>query len=90
MSYAQRYLLKLIFNIAVGDDDDGNTGANLRDQSPAASASIAAINTCKTLAQLKRWKAKNADGLNGLSPQEADTIIQLYSRRAEALRGAAP
>lgn len=24
MSYGQRYLLKLIFNIAVGDDDDGN------------------------------------------------------------------
>lgn len=25
MSYGQRYLLKLIFNIAVGDDDDGNS-----------------------------------------------------------------
>lgn len=27
MSYGQRYLLKLIFNIAVGEDDDGNHGA---------------------------------------------------------------
>ncbi|HVZ60661.1 MAG TPA: ERF family protein [Terriglobales bacterium] len=29
MSYGQRYLLKLIFNIAVGDDDDGNAGGNI-------------------------------------------------------------
>lgn len=28
MSYGQRYLLKLIFNIAVGDDDDGNAASS--------------------------------------------------------------
>lgn len=26
ITYGQRYLLKMIFNIAVGDDDDGNSG----------------------------------------------------------------
>lgn len=28
MTYGQRYLLKLIFNIAVGEDDDGNGASN--------------------------------------------------------------
>lgn len=28
ISYAQRYLLKMIFNISVGDDDDGNAAGN--------------------------------------------------------------
>ncbi|MDO8912335.1 MAG: ERF family protein [Phenylobacterium sp.] len=31
MSYGQRYLLKLIFNIAVGDDDDGNAAGRKQD-----------------------------------------------------------
>lgn len=36
MSYGMRYLLKMIFNIAVGeDDDDGNKAAEQRDQKPA-------------------------------------------------------
>lgn len=29
MSYGQRYLLKMIFNIAVGEDDDGNAAGNV-------------------------------------------------------------
>jgi hypothetical protein len=35
MSYGQRYLLKLIFNIAVGDDDDGNR-AGRKEEPPKA------------------------------------------------------
>lgn len=52
MTYGQRYLLKMIFNIAIGDDDDGNApGAgekisaadaqNLRDMIRAAGANEA-------------------------------------------------
>jgi hypothetical protein len=29
MTYGQRYLLKLIFNVAVGEDDDGNRSTNV-------------------------------------------------------------
>lgn len=49
MSYGQRYLLKLIFNITVGEDDDGN-GANgsdprfiTEDQEAALSAKAAEL-----------------------------------------------
>ncbi len=28
-SYGQRYLLKLIFNVAIGDDDDGNAAGSV-------------------------------------------------------------
>lgn len=33
MTYGQRYLLKMIFNIAVGDDDDGNGNGGVSDLS---------------------------------------------------------
>lgn len=32
MSYGQRYLLKMIFNIAIGDDDDGNAAGDSREK----------------------------------------------------------
>lgn len=35
MQYGMRYLVKLIFNIAIGDDDDGNTASAPRQTQPA-------------------------------------------------------
>ncbi len=32
MSYGQRYLLKMIFNIAIGNDDDGNAAGDTREK----------------------------------------------------------
>ncbi len=53
MSYGSRYLLKMIFNISVGDDDDGNAASNV-------GASI-------TADQLKTLEAKFAQ-VGGVSP----------------------
>ncbi len=55
MSYGQRYLLKLIFNVAFGDDDDGNSagGRNIAEE-------ILAYNECLrdnwwTVSEVKRF-----------------------------------
>jgi hypothetical protein len=85
MTYGQRYLFRLIFNLAVGEDSDGNFSA--REQSAAATAAIAAINECASLADLKTWKVKNADMIAQLPGREADEIVRLFNRRVEALRG---
>lgn len=87
VTYGQRYLLKMIFNIAVGDDDDGNSGKSLRDRSAAFEAAIAAVNACADLAELKGWKVKNAEGLKVLPTAEADEVVRLFNQRVRNLKG---
>ncbi len=88
MSYGQRYLLKLIFNIAVGDDDDGNSnGGKVREMGEAAKHAIAEINGCDTAAQLVEWKAKKSAGIkNVLTGPELKEVIDLFNRRVEAFK----
>ena len=86
LTYGQRYLLKLIFNIAVGDDDDGNGASRRREQSAGATAAIAALNACETSADLKAWKVGNAAVVQTLP--EADEIIRLFNQRVENLKEA--
>jgi hypothetical protein len=90
MSYGQRYLLKLIFNIAVGEDRDGNGHGSARDQSAAASAAIAAINAVADLADLKTWKIKNAEGLKAMPSEDHDAIVRAFNDRFARLREGAP
>lgn len=85
MSYGQRYLLKLIFNIAVGEDRDGNDPVS-HGVSAAQEAANAAINTAETLADLKTWKVKNAAGLAELPTHESDAIIRLFNQRFATIK----
>jgi hypothetical protein len=87
VTYGQRYLLKMIFNIAVGEDDDGNGGKSLRDRSPGFDAAVAAVNACATLDALKAWKAKNAAGLDALPVSEANEVVRLVNERVAKLNG---
>ena len=87
MSYGQRYLLKLIFNMAVYQDKDGNMPKSPRDASAAAIAATAAINECKTVIDLRDWKVKNSDGLKALPSDEADEIVRLWNKRLASLKG---
>lgn len=89
MSYGQRYLLKLIFNIAVGDDDDGNSNGG-RGLSEAAKAAIEEINACETATELVLWKKNNGQGAavwKNVSDHENREIVALWNRRAAAMRG---
>jgi hypothetical protein len=87
MSYAQRYLLKLIFNIAVGDDRDGN--APPREHSEAAQNAIAEINACEDAASLVLWKKnKSAGVMKEVSDSEGREIIALFNRRVANVKKA--
>lgn len=86
MTYGQRYLLKMIFNIAVGEDTDGNRRER-QDISPAVQAAVAAINGCNGLAELKAWKANNAEGLKLLAPDDHDAIARHFTMRYGKAKG---
>jgi hypothetical protein len=83
-SYGMRYLLKMIWNIAVGEDDvDGNTGPGMEEGQ--VMDWVDSIEACTTLEELrpifaKAYKAaaedKNATG----------RIIRAYEARKKALR----
>lgn len=87
LTYGQRYLLKLIFNIAVGDDDDGNSNGG-REQSAALEAGISSLNACNTSAELRTWKAGNAPMIQEMPTPEADTLVRLFNQRVRNLKEA--
>lgn len=89
MSYGQRYLLKLIFNIAVGDDDDGNSNGG-RETSEAFKKAVATINGHRTPVEHALWKKEQAEGVQQMvSADEWREIVALWNRRAKALKEAA-
>lgn len=81
MSYGQRYLLKLIFNVATGEqDDDGNSAGG---PTAAYEAWHFAIDQSKTVEDLKAVKAKIVD--QKLPTAAMRSIIQTYNRRLAEL-----
>ena len=87
-SYGQRYLLKLIFNIATGEEDDDGNAASARDRSAGFTAAMTALNNCGSLAEVKDWKSKNGATIQTLPTTEADELIRLANQRATKLREA--
>lgn len=80
MSYGQRYLLKLIFNIAVGEqDDDGNAAGN----TAAFDAWHVLIEQAETLDALKAVKAKLMEA--GIPALAMRYLYQTYNRRLKEL-----
>lgn len=80
MTYGQRYLLKMIFNIAVGDDDDGNSASaedapNLSTEQAEQIIELAAAVECaepKLVAHLNKTRKGHA---------EISKIVELPSAR---------
>jgi hypothetical protein len=64
-SYAQRYLLRLIFNLAVGEDDDGNAAGDTSERSSEPDGFAAWIDEMQqtsllgTKALTDKWKASD-------------------------------
>lgn len=57
-TYGQRYLLKMIFNIAIGDDDDGNAAGSGEKISPAQAEELKML--CETIAEEKGLATSDA------------------------------
>lgn len=98
MSYGQRYLLKLIFNVAIGvdlDDDDGNAASTAPDrpaEKPAAPTASAPYPADAFQQNLPKWQALLESG-----KKSADEIIAavetkgtLTDQQKAAIRDCAP
>lgn len=90
LSYAKRYGAISILNItsrAPGDRDDDGTASGPSDM---AQRTMADINLCDTVEQLREWKTAKYDGVSKmLAAQELREVIALYNRRIKAAREAA-
>lgn len=89
VSYGKRYLLGMVFNIAVGEDNDGNASAPAgRQASQAAQDAFADINACDGWPALERWReTKSASYRPKVNEREWQEIISLFNRRADACGG---
>lgn len=89
MSYGQRYLLKMIFNLSVGDDDDGQKASRKQERQPISGAGQAAINSmreCATLPEMEAWKAKNDPMVQKLDPNDRGAFFDAWRDHASAIR----
>ena len=86
ITYGRRYLLGMVFNIAVGDDADGNKPDSARDYPVAVQACIASLNNAQTVADLKDWHGKNIKMVDTFGPKQIKDISDLYARRLTALK----
>lgn len=86
ITYGKRYLLGMIFNIAIGEDDDGNSNGG-REPSRAAQDAIAKINSYEFPSDLVRWKKDDApDVQKQVGDAEWREIVALWNRRAAAMK----
>jgi hypothetical protein len=83
MQYGMRYLIKLIFNIAVGDDNDGNAPIKRIDESQLANLR-ALIEEVKanTPALLKYFKVEKLDDLSVAALPDAISMLEAKRKRA--------
>lgn len=81
LTYGQRYLLKLIFNIAVGRDDDGNSGP--RDLLPETMTLLEDVNGLESDADFASWPNKNKEAVDKLPQSQADLVVKTFNVRFE-------
>lgn len=90
MSYGQRYLLKMIFNLAVGEDDDGQkAGRTAQREHPisgAGEAAIASIRETRTLAEMEHWKAENDPKVQKLDRNDRSAFMDAWKDHARMIR----
>ncbi len=89
MSYGQRYLLKLIFNLATGDDDDGQKAGKVVAQHPISGAAEAAINSIRetrSLDAMTEWKAKNDPMVQKLDRNDRAAFVSAWADHAQMIR----
>jgi hypothetical protein len=83
MTYGMRYLVKMIFNVAVGEDDnDGNGASSVDMPEDVFQAHIAAIKAAKTLDELQSLFAVAYKGTKDMPTRKA-LIAAKDNRKAE-------
>ena len=84
MQYGMRYLIKLIFNVAVGDDDDGNEATHVERINESQSADLKALIEevkANTPALLKFFKIGKIEDLSVAAYPDAIRMLEQKRRK---------
>lgn len=89
VTYGKRYLLGMIFNIAVGAvEEDGNSNGG-RERSSVYERAVADVNMCEGYEALITWKREKLTPIqNMLSADEYADLAALWNRRTRAAKEA--
>ncbi len=85
--YGMRYLLKMIFNVAIGEDDDGNAASGEDQAAIVRGEWLAAIDACKTPDELKARKKELTAAYGGVD-KVPQTLKTACASKSKALEGA--
>jgi len=85
--YGMRYLLKMIFNVAIGEDDDGNAAGGEDQAAIVRGEWLAAIDACKTPDELKARKKELTAAYGGVD-KVPQTLKTACASKAKAMEGA--
>lgn len=85
--YGMRYLLKMIFNVAIGEDDDGNAAGGADQAAIVRGEWLTAIDACKTPDELKARKKELTAAYGGVD-KVPQTLKTACASKAKAMEGA--
>ncbi len=85
--YGMRYLLKMIFNVAIGEDDDGNAAGGEDQAAIVRGEWLAAIDACKTPDELKARKKELTAAYGGVD-KVPQTLKTACASKSKAMEGA--
>jgi len=85
--YGMRYLLKMIFNVAIGEDDDGNAAGGADHAAIVRGEWLTAIDACKTPDELKARKKELTAAYGGVD-KVPQTLKTACASKAKAMEGA--
>jgi hypothetical protein len=86
-SYGMRYLLKMIFNVAVGEHDDDGNGAGANPDDGIANPIYDKMELASSVAELQKIKPEIETAQVG--PNTRRNLIGTYNARLRALKGKA-
>lgn len=84
MTYGQRYLLKLIFNVAIGEEDDDGNGAQVTPEQAKAAEWIEAIADMDSPEKLERLKGDCVADY-GMKDKVPASVKRAFAARAKEL-----
>lgn len=89
ISYGKRYLAGMVWNLSVGDDDDGNSAASIAERAKTmADSGITHLNTANlNMVDLEKYRTKQEKNIKWLqenAPAEFERFQTAYSNAAEA------
>lgn len=87
MTYGMRYLLKLIFNLPIGEDDDGNGAGGGMDDSTVADPLYDKVALSETVPELQKIKPEIASAKVNAGTRR--NLIASYNKRRRELLGTA-